>query len=129
MKDPTYRSFAVAWNECQNSFIPEQLFLQKAMDFMLTKSDWLTTPDSCKKVTDIVKDRVWKKKQAARKEKEGKTGGKVKTKAKAAKKKKKVTKTATTKVKDREAIDLTNLEPDNSKQESSSKKSDVEKKK
>jgi len=121
MKDRVFRSFAVAWNECQNSFKPEHLFVERAVDFLLTKNDWLTKPSSAKELADIVKDRVTKKKKADREEKEELARAKAKTKAKAAKKKKE-TKPATTKIKKREAIDLTNLEPDNSNQEPSSEK-------
>jgi len=129
MTDRTFRSFAVAWNECQNSFKPEHLFVEKAVDFLLTKSDWLTKPSAAKELADIVRDRVKKKKKADREEKEELArAAKAKAKAKASKKKK-VTKPAkakakTTKVKDREAIDLTNLEPDNSNQEPSAEKSE-----
>jgi len=124
MKDRVFRSFAVAWNECQNSFKPEHLFVERAVDFLLTKNDWLTKPSSAKELADIVKDRVTKKKKADREEKEELARAKAKTKAKAAKKKKE-TKPATTKIKKREAIDLTNLEPDNSNQEPSSEKPEV----
>jgi len=122
MTDRTFRSFAVAWNECQNSFKPEYLFVEKAVDFLLTKGDWLTKPSAAKELADIVKDRVKKKKRAEKEEKEELArAAEAKAKAKAPKKKKvtKPAKAKTTKVKDREAIDLTNLEPDNSKQEPS----------
>jgi len=117
MTDRTFRSFAVAWNECQNSFKPEHLFVQKAVDFLLTKSDWLTKPNATKELADLVKERIKKKLKVDREEKE-ELARKARAKAKASKKKK-VTKPKK-EIKKREAIDLTNLEPDNSNQEPSS---------
>ena len=70
MTDRTFRSFAVAWNECQNSFKPEHMFVEKAVDFLLTKSDWLTKPNAAKELADLVKNRIKKKLKADREEKE-----------------------------------------------------------
>jgi len=134
MMDRTFRSFAVAWNECQNTFKPELMFMEKVVDFLLTKSDWLTKPSAKKELADIVKERVERKMKAEREEKD--ELAKQKTKAKV-KKKKKVTKpekkTKTeqvkiTKIKNRDAIDLTDLQPDSSKQEPPEKKREPEKK-
>jgi len=141
MTDRTFRSFAVAWNECQNTFKPAHMFIEKAVDFLLTKSDWLTKPSAMKELADIVKERVERKMKAEREEKgelaRPKTEAKAKNKKKVTKpvkktktkdvKKTKTKDVKTTMVKNREAIDLTDLEPDNSKQEPSSAKHEPEK--
>jgi len=111
MTDRTFRTFAVVWNECQNSYKPEHRFVEKAVDFLLTKSDWLTKPNAMKELADLVQDRVKKKMKSDREEKE-ELATKAKTKTKVHRKK--VT-NPTQNSKMREAIDLTDLEPDDTK--------------
>jgi len=88
------------------------MFVEKAVDFLLTKSDWLTKPNAAKELADLVKHRIKKKLKADREEKE-ELAKKAKAKAKA-QRKKKVTKPVKKDTKKREVIDLTNLEADNS---------------
>jgi len=83
------------------------------VDFLLSKSDWLTKPNAANELADLVKDRIKKKMKADREEKEELTKKAKKPKVQ----KKKVTKPVKKDAKKREVIDLTNLEPDNSNQD------------
>jgi len=119
MVDRTYLSLSVIWNECQNSYKPEVMFVERVTDFLLSKSDWLEKPSGQKELMDVVKQRVEKK--VAEKNENGKKTSQSK---KVTKEKK--PKTKPVKVKEvikkkeaggREILDLTNLEPDNSNQD------------
>jgi len=111
MADQTFLSFSVIWNECQNSYKPEVMFVEKMADFLLSKGDWLENPSGQKELLDAVKKRVKiKVEQKKKNEKKVKKEKKPKTpvKVKAVKKEQQGKK---------EILDLTNLEPDNSNQE------------
>lgn len=114
MVDRTYLSLTVVWNECQNSYKPEARFVEKIADFLLSKSDWLEKPSGQGEVLDLIKQRVEKKlKEKKKSAPQMHVKEAIKTKAKPVKSQKVKRKEPGSE----EMIDLTNLEPDNSKDE------------
>jgi len=122
MTDRTFLSLSVIWNECQNSYKPEVMFVEKMADFLLSKGDWLENPSGQKELLDAVKKRVEKKVEEKKK-----NGKKTSPTKKVIKEKKPKTPVKVKEVKKeqpgkREILDLTNLEPDNSNQEGEEEK-------
>jgi len=118
MVDRTYLSLSVIWNECQNAYKPEAMFIEKVADFLLSKSDWLEKPSGQNELLEVIKRRVGKKLEEKNQNEKKTSQTKKVTKEKKLKTKPvKPKKVENQEPGSKEILDLTNLEPDNSNQD------------